>query len=90
MFFTKKCGIIWLTVHMKNSLFTDHDDSIIENFEYIFDSAANETIAEKKSIEYYLELLEEGQDVDIDEVINVAESYGFEFSNFQKVVKNYE
>lgn len=75
---------------MTNILFTDHDDSIIENFEVIFDRAASQKSAEKQAAEYYLELLEEGKDIDLDEVINIAESYGFDFSEFEKTISIYE
>jgi hypothetical protein len=72
-----------------NKLFKELDMSIIENFEIIFDRSQNETAAKKNALDYYLLLIEEDADteIDISEIIDIAESYGFNFDDFEKLIE---
>lgn len=73
---------------MINNLFTNHDEQIFQNFEILFDRATNEKIAKQNCLDYYMSLIEDDVEVDIDEIINLAESYGFDFDDFENLVKN--
>ncbi len=73
---------------MMNNLFKEHNEEIIENFEIIFDRSANEKTAKEKAINYYLSLLDDEVEVDIDEIVSLAESYGYDFDDFSELVKN--
>lgn len=70
-----------------NNLFEQHDDQLIENFELIFDRATDENSAKKNAIDYYLSLLEEDRYIDMDLVVDLAETYGYDFDDFKKLVK---
>jgi hypothetical protein len=70
-----------------NNLFEEHNDQLIERFEIIFDRAQDEKTAKFNAVDYYLCLQEEGKDIDIDLIINAAESYGFDFDDFDQLVK---
>jgi hypothetical protein len=65
------------------NLFTEHSEEIIENFEIIFDSATNELSAKEKARSYYLSLVDDDIEVDLEEIISLAESYGFDFDDFE-------
>ena len=71
-----------------NNLFEEHNDELIENFGIIFDRATNESMAKSNALDYYLCLLDENQCVDIDSIIDLAETYGYDFDNFKKLVKD--
>ena len=73
-----------------NNLFEQHDDELIEKFEIIFDRALNEKIAKSNAVDYYLSLQEEGKYVDVDLIIETAESYGYDFENFKQLIKENE
>jgi hypothetical protein len=66
-------------------LFNDITDlSIMEKFEIILDRAKNENVALSNVADYYLTLQESYNiDIDIDDIIELAENYGYDFSNFQ-------
>ena len=70
-----------------NNLFEEHDDQLIENFEIIFDRATDEKMAKSNAVDYYLHLLEDNKNVDIDLIVDLAETYGYDFDNFEKLVK---
>jgi hypothetical protein len=65
------------------NLFTEHNEEIIENFEIIFDRATNETSAKEKARSYYMSLVDDDIEVDLEEIISLAESYGFDFDDFE-------
>lgn len=75
---------------MKNlSLFEECDSTTLEKFEIIFDRAKNETIALYNAADYYLMLTENGEDIDIDRILNAALDYGFDISieQFEQKIK---
>lgn len=74
---------------MKN-LFKNYDETVIEKFEIIFDRAKSEKEALNNAVEYYYILQESGTEVDIDEVIDSASNYGYDFENFEKMIQNYD
>jgi hypothetical protein len=71
-------------------LFNEYDNSLIEKFEIIFDRAQNETTAKSRAVDFYLTLVEEGKDVDTQEIIDSAEAYGYDFSDFEELVEESE
>jgi hypothetical protein len=72
------------------NLFTEHDDQLIQNFEIIFDRATSESIAKSNALEYYMSLVEDNKEIEIEEIVDVAESYGYDLSDFETMIKNYE
>lgn len=72
------------------NLFTEHDDQLLEHFEIIFDRATSESMAKHNALEYYMSLVEENKSCDIEEIVDIAESYGYDLSDFEELVKNYE
>lgn len=68
-------------------LFKEHDEEIIQNFELIFDRASNEKTAKQNCVDYYKSLLEDDVEVDIEEIIDLAESYGFDFDDFSTLLE---
>lgn len=63
---------------------------LIEKFEIIFDRATSESMAKKNALDYYMILLEdnpEGEVIDVAEIINVAESYGYDFDDFEDLIE---
>jgi hypothetical protein len=71
-------------------LFMSTTEKYIENFEIIFDRAKNEKTAMSNAVDYYLTVTEDDEvDLDVDEIIEIAESYGFDFSDFgEQLEKN--
>jgi hypothetical protein len=72
------------------NLFTEHDDQLIQNFEIIFDRATSESMAKTNALEYYMSLVEDNKEIEIEEIVDVAESYGYDLSDFETMIKNYE
>jgi len=73
-----------------NKLFKELDMELIEKFEIIFDRATGESMAKKNALDYYMILLEddpEGEVIDVAEIINVAESYGYDFDDFEDLIE---
>lgn len=63
---------------------------LIEKFEIIFDRATSESMAKRNALDYYMMLLEDDVDqdiIDISEIINVAETYGYNFDDFEDLIK---
>lgn len=73
-----------------NNLFNQYDGELIEKFEIIFDRAKNEKMAKENAVEYFLTLQEEGHEVDIEEIIDTAESYGYDLTDFETLIKQNE
>ena len=71
-------------------LFKENNTEIyMEKFEIIFDRAKNENMAKANAVDFYLTLLEdEGISLDTEEIINLAESYGYDLSDFEEMVEN--
>ncbi len=60
------------------------DLSIMEKFEIILDRAKNENVALSNVADYYLTLQESYNiDIDIHDIVELAENYGYDFSNFE-------
>ncbi len=74
-----------------NNFFKELDMSVIEKFEIIFDRAQNETTAKKNALDYYLILNEDDPDTEIEvsEIINIAESYGYNFDDFEDLIEQH-
>lgn len=73
-----------------NNLFNQYDGELIEKFEIIFDRAKSEKMAKENAVEYFLSLQEEGHEVDIEEIIDTAESYGYDLTDFETLIKQNE
>ena len=68
-------------------LFMENDETIIEKFEIIFDRAKSEKSAKASALDYYLCLVEdENKEINLDEIVDLAESYGYDFSDFEELV----
>jgi hypothetical protein len=74
---------------MLNKLFKEHDEEIIQNFEIIFDISTCEKTAKEKAFDYCRSLIDEDIEIDIEEIVSLAESYGYNFDDFSKFVINY-
>lgn len=72
-----------------NQLFKeDNTELYMEKLEIIFDRAKNESIAKSNAVDLYLTLIEdEGLSLDIEDIINLAESYGYDFCDFEELVE---
>lgn len=68
-------------------LFINYDLEIMENFEHILDRAENEKAAKQNALNYYMSLLDDDEEVDIQEVVNLAESYGYDFDDFESLTE---
>jgi len=73
-----------------NNLFEEDQSAMIEKFEIIFDRSTSEMNAKTNAVDYYLCLQEEGNHIDIDMIIETAENYGFNFDDFEKLIKENE
>lgn len=73
-----------------NELFKeDNTEQYMEKFEIIFDRAKNENMAKSNAVDFYLTLIEDhGLSLDIEEIINLAESYGYDLSDFEEMIEN--
>ena len=79
-----------MTQNQINNLFEEHNDELIEKFEIIFDRATSEKLAKANAVDYYLCLQEEGKHIDIDLIVETAESYGYDFEDFEQLIKENE
>lgn len=75
-----------------DKLFSKYDVDIIEKFEIIFDRANSEKIAKDRAVDLYFTIKEENQDIEIDiqEIIESAESFGFDFEDFEELISQNE
>lgn len=72
-------------------LFTENNDQILEKFEIIFDRAKSEKTAKSNAVDYYLTLMEdENIEINISEIITLAEDYGYDFSDFEELTTEEE
>jgi hypothetical protein len=69
------------------NLFTNYDLEVMEKFEIIFDRATNEKTAKQTAVSYYKSLMDENEEVDIHEIIDLAECYGYDFDDFETLVQ---
>lgn len=62
----------------------------MEKLEIIFDRAKNEKTAKSNALDFYMSLVED-EDIalDVEEIVDVAESYGYDFSDFEELINNY-
>jgi hypothetical protein len=70
------------------NLFTTYDLEAMEKFEIIFDRAPNEKTAKQNAVSYYKSLMDENEEADIDEIIDLAESYGYDFDDFESLIES--
>jgi hypothetical protein len=74
---------------MKELFKENNTELYMEKFEIIFDRAKNENMAKSNAVDFYLTLIEdEGISLDTEEIINLAESYGYDLSDFEEIVEN--
>jgi hypothetical protein len=70
-------------------LFTQTTEQYLERFEIIFDKAKSEKMAKSNAVDYYLTLVEdEGVSLETEEIIDLAESYGYDLSDFEELLEN--
>lgn len=73
---------------MKN-LFPD-TENVMERYSLILDKAVNRKMALENCADYFYLLLDDGIETDIDDLIELASDYDFDFDNFKDFLKNYE
>ena len=73
---------------MENLFKTTPTEQYLERFEIIFDRAKTEKAAKSNAVDYYLTLVEdEDITLDVEEVIELAEMYGYDLSDFEQLVE---
>lgn len=72
------------------NLFNQHDEQLMENFEIIFDRAKNEKMAKSNALDYYFYLMDLNKEIDIQEVIQLAENYGWDLTSLEESIKENE
>jgi hypothetical protein len=73
---------------MENIFKTTPTEQYLERFEIIFDRAKTEKAAKSNAVDYYLTLVEDENVVlDVEEVIELAEMYGYDLSDFEQLVE---
>jgi hypothetical protein len=74
---------------MKELFKENNTELYMEKLEIIFDRAKNESMAKSNAVDFYLTLIEdEGISLDTEEIINLAESYGYDLYDFEEMVEN--
>lgn len=74
---------------MKELFKENNTELYMEKFEIIFDRAKNENTAKSNAVDFYLTIVEdEGLSLDTEEIINLAESYGYDLSDFEELIEN--
>lgn len=70
-------------------LFKEHNTEVyMEKIEIILDRAKSEKNAKSNVVDFYLILSEdEGINLDVNEIISLAESYGYDFSDFDEILE---
>lgn len=69
-------------------LFTQTTEQYLERFEIIFDKAKSEKMAKSNAVDYYLTLVEdEGISLETEEIIDLAESYGYDLSDLEELLE---
>lgn len=73
---------------MENIFKTTPTEQYLERFEIIFDRAKTEKAAKSNAVDYYLTLVEdEDITLDVEEVIELAEMYGYDLSDFEQLIQ---
>ena len=73
---------------MIHNLFTLTTEQYLERFEIIFDKAKSEKMAKSNAVDYYLTLVEdENITLNVEEIIELAESYGYDLSDFEELLE---
>ena len=73
---------------MKELFKEENTEVYMEKIEIILDRAKNESMAKSNVVDFYLTLIEdEDISLDIEEIIDKAESYGYDFSDFEELVE---
>jgi len=74
---------------MKDLFKENNTELYMEKFEIIFDRAKNENTAKSNAVDFYLTIAEdEGIFLDTEEIINLAESYGYDLYDFQELIES--
>lgn len=63
---------------------------IMDKYRIILDKAKSEKMAIDNCLDYYHILCEKGIETDIDQLIDLASDYDFDFSNFENLIEIYE
>lgn len=73
-----------------NKLFKeDNTEMYMEKIEIILDRAKNESTAKSNVVDFYLTLIEDEEvELDTEQIIDMADSYGYDFSNFEELIEN--
>ena len=69
-----------------NNLFNENNTEAMEQFEIIFENAPNEEKAKHRAVNFYIDMIEDGHEIDMDEVVDMADNYDYDFSNFAELV----
>jgi len=73
---------------MKQLFKEENTEVYMEKIEIILDRAKNESMVKSNVVDFYLTLIEdEDISLDIEEIIDKAESYGYDFSDFEELVE---
>jgi len=73
---------------MKELFKEENTEVYMEKIEIILDRDKNESMAKSNVVDFYLTLIEdEDISLDIEEIIDKAESYGYDFSDFEELVE---
>lgn len=76
---------------MKELFKEENTEMYMDKMEIIFDRAKSEASAKSNAVDFYLTLIEdEGISLDIEEIINLGESYGYDLSDFEQMLENYK
>lgn len=66
----------------------ENDESIMEQFEIILDKAKSEKNAKSNVVDYYLCLVEDlNKEINLQEIIDLAENYGYDFTDIEELIK---
>jgi hypothetical protein len=73
-----------------NKLFKeDNTEMYMEKIEIILDRAKNESMAKSNAVDFYLSLVEDEEvELNTEQIIDMAESYGYDFSDFEELIEN--
>jgi hypothetical protein len=62
----------------------------MEEYRLILDKAKSEKMAVENCLDYYMILMDKGVETDVDQLIDLASDYDYDFSNFGELLENYE
>lgn len=68
-------------------LYNHLNETDMEKFEIVFDRAKNNNMAMSNGVELALMFIDQGLDIDIEQIIEIAEEYGWDLSDFEYKLK---